>query len=66
MLGRVAVAAGGRANELTRVEELAFATENTKDLPQRVLPTFAVIIGGGGVPFDRVGTFNAASRANVR
>ncbi len=42
------------------VEELAFATENTKDLPQRVLPTFAVIIGGGGVPFDRVGTFNAA------
>jgi acyl dehydratase len=42
------------------VDELQFATENTKDLPQRVLPTFAVIIGGGGVPFDQIGTFNAA------
>ena len=42
------------------VDELAFTTENTKDLPQRVLPTFAVIIGGGGVPFDRIGTFNPA------
>ena len=28
-------------------DELAFTTENTKDTPQRVLPTFAVIIGGG-------------------
>ncbi len=42
------------------VDELQFATENTKDLPQRVLPTFAVIIGGGDVPFDKIGTFNAA------
>ena len=42
------------------VDELQFTTENTKDLPQRVLPTFAVIIGGGGVPFDKVGSFNPA------
>ena len=41
-------------------EELAYTTENTKDTPQRVLPTFAVIIGGGGVPFDKIGSFNPA------
>jgi acyl dehydratase len=38
--------------------ELAFTTENTKDLRQRVLPTFAVIIGGGGIPMDKIGSFN--------
>lgn len=42
------------------LDELAFTTENTQDTPQRVLPTFAVIVGGGGVPFDKVGTFNPA------
>jgi len=41
-------------------EELAFTTENTKDTPQRVLPTMAVVLGGGGVPFDQIGTFNPA------
>lgn len=41
-------------------DELAFTTENTKDLPQKVLPTFAVIIGGGGAPMDKVGSFNPA------
>lgn len=41
-------------------EELQFTTENTKDLPQKVLPTFAVIIGGGGIPFDKIGSFNPA------
>ncbi len=41
-------------------DELAFTTENTKDTPQRVLPTFAVIIGGGGIPMDKVGTVNPA------
>lgn len=40
--------------------ELPFTTENTKDTPQRVLPTFAVIIGGGGIPMDKVGSFNPA------
>jgi len=42
------------------VDELQFTTENTKDLPQRVLPTFAVVLGGGGVPFGKIGTFNPA------
>ncbi|MEE2776984.1 MAG: MaoC/PaaZ C-terminal domain-containing protein [Acidobacteriota bacterium] len=41
-------------------DELAFTTENTKELPQQVLPTFAVIIGGGGLPFDQIGSFNPA------
>ena len=41
-------------------EELQFTTENTKDTVQKVLPTFAVIIGGGGVPMDKVGSFNPA------
>ena len=39
-------------------DELAFTTENTKDVAQRVLPTFAVIVGGGGVPMDKIGSFN--------
>ncbi|HET6473511.1 MAG TPA: MaoC/PaaZ C-terminal domain-containing protein [Pseudomonadales bacterium] len=38
--------------------ELAFTTENTKDVPQRVLPTFAVIIASGGMPMDKIGSFN--------
>ncbi len=42
------------------VDELAFTTENTKDTPQRVFPTFAVILGGGGVPMDKIGSFNPA------
>jgi acyl dehydratase len=37
-------------------DELAFSTE--KD--QRVLPTFAVIVGGGGIPFAAIGKFNPA------
>jgi len=41
-------------------KELAFTTENTRDTAQRVLPTFAVIIGGGGVPMDKIGSFNPA------
>lgn len=41
-------------------DELQYTTENTKDTPQKVLPTFAVIIGGGGVPMDKVGSFNPA------
>jgi acyl dehydratase len=42
------------------VDELAFTTENSTNIPQRVLPTMAVILGGGGVPFNKIGTFNAA------
>ena len=41
-------------------DELAFTTENTSGVEQRVFPTFAVIIGGGGVPFAKVGSFNPA------
>ncbi len=41
-------------------DELQYTTENTKDTPQKVLPTFAVIIGGGGVPMDKIGSFNPA------
>ena len=42
------------------LDELAYTTENTKDVEQKVFPTFAVIIGGGGIPIQQVGSFNAA------
>jgi acyl dehydratase len=42
------------------LDDLQYTTENTKDLAQQVLPTFAVIIGGGGVPMSAAGTFNPA------
>lgn len=38
------------------IDELQFTTEKN----QQVLPTFAVIIGGGGVPFSKIGSFNPA------
>jgi acyl dehydratase len=38
------------------VDELNVTTEKS----QEVLPSFAVIIGGGGVPFDKIGKFNPA------
>ncbi|HSF03237.1 MAG TPA: MaoC/PaaZ C-terminal domain-containing protein [Solirubrobacterales bacterium] len=38
------------------VDELCFSTEKN----QLVLPTFAVIVGMGGIPFDRIGKFNFA------
>ena len=41
-------------------DELQFATENTHNVQQRVLPTFAVIIGGGGSPMGQIGDFNRA------
>ncbi len=37
-------------------DELEFATDKS----QQVLPTFAVIVGGGGVPFGEIGSFNPA------
>jgi len=36
------------------VDELDFTTNKA----QKVLPTFAVIVGGGGVPLREIGTFN--------
>ncbi|MFT7222029.1 MAG: acyl dehydratase [Candidatus Azotimanducaceae bacterium] len=41
-------------------DELQYTTENTKDLVQKVFPTFAVIVGGGGIPMKAVGSFNPA------
>jgi acyl dehydratase len=41
-------------------KELEFTTENSKDVQQKVLPTFAVIIGGGGGGMRNIGTFNPA------
>tara|TARA_B110000438_G_scaffold148377_1_gene142907 strand:- start:587 stop:1423 length:837 start_codon:yes stop_codon:yes gene_type:complete len=40
--------------------ELQYTTENTKDIDQKVFPTFAVIVGGGGIPMREVGSFNPA------
>jgi len=42
------------------LDDVKFATENTKDVAQKVYPTFAVIIGGGGIPINKVGSFNPA------
>lgn len=40
--------------------ELELTTENSKDITQKVLPTFAVIIGAADAGVMRVGTFNFA------
>jgi hypothetical protein len=45
--------------------DLAFTTENTRDLAQRVYPTFAVVAGGerasgGASALSRIGSFNWA------
>ena len=55
MLYAVGVGAG--------TDELAFTTENTNGIAQRVLPTFPVVIGWGsvdGVAAQGAGTFNPA------
>ncbi|HUY23027.1 MAG TPA: MaoC/PaaZ C-terminal domain-containing protein [Acidimicrobiales bacterium] len=40
--------------------ELDFTTENSVDRPQRVLPTFAAVVGGGGPPRGSLGSFDPA------
>jgi acyl dehydratase len=42
--------------------ELEFTTENSQDIAQRALPTFAVVAGvsGGGSALKSIGTFNPA------
>lgn len=40
--------------------ELEFTTENSQDTPQRVLPTFPVVVMGGGNAFAQIGTYNPA------
>jgi len=49
----------------SRSRRLAFTTENTKDLPQVVYPTFAVVAGSGNISpgasaMTQAGTFNWA------
>lgn len=39
-------------------DELQYTTENTKNIDQKVFPSFAVIVGGGGIPMREVGSFN--------
>src|SRR3954454_1254673 len=40
--------------------ELQYTTENTKDVAQQVLPTFPVVVPGGGGAMRSIGTFNPA------
>jgi len=40
--------------------ELEYTTENSVDTPQRVLPTFVTVVGGGGPPRASIGTFDPA------
>jgi len=40
--------------------ELEFSTENSAEVTQRVLPTFATIVGMGGGPRSTLGTFDPA------
>jgi acyl dehydratase len=54
-----AVGVGAGADD--PAQELAFTTENSQDVEQRVLPTAAVVLGaGGGGAFGALGTFNPA------
>jgi len=54
-------AVGVGAGAVDPAQELEFTTENSKGIEQKVLPTFAVIIGmGGGGAFDKVGEINWA------
>ncbi len=38
--------------------ELEFTTENSENVEQKVLPTMAVVLGGGFGPLNKVGTWN--------
>ena len=40
--------------------ELEYTTENSADVTQRVLPTFAAVVGGGGAPRTSLGSFDPA------
>src|SRR5215211_4018964 len=53
LLYAVGIGAGG--------DELAFTTENTNGVEQRVFPTFPVVVGWGrGSPMGKIGSFNPA------
>lgn len=53
LLYALSVGAGGR----NQLEELAFTTENSRDITQQVLPTFAVVLGGSGGSMEALGDF---------
>ena len=54
-------ALGVGAGSLDAVDfELEYTTENSADRPQRVVPTFAAVVGGGGPPRATLGTFDLA------
>src|SRR5450631_2524331 len=40
--------------------ELEYTTENSAGVPQKVLPTFATIVGVGGLPRSSLGTYDPA------
>jgi len=40
--------------------ELEYTTENSTDRPQKVLPTFVAVMGGGGPPRAELGSFDPA------
>lgn len=42
------------------LEELQYTTENSTGVDQKVLPTMAVVLGGGGGAFGQIGSFNPA------
>jgi acyl dehydratase len=53
-------ALGVGAGSLDAALELEFTTENSSDLPQKVLPTFATVVGAGGPPRSSIGAFDPA------
>jgi acyl dehydratase len=56
-----AVGVGAGAEDPLDPAELPYTTENSQNIPQRMLPTFAVIIGMGPAPFHKVGPINMAN-----
>ena len=53
-------ALGVGAGSLAPDQELEYTTENSADRPQRVLPTFAAVMGAGGRRRSEIGEFDPA------
>jgi acyl dehydratase len=56
-----AVGVGAGAEDPLDPRELRYTTENSKDVEQRILPTFAVIVGMGGANYAAIGEINMAN-----
>jgi acyl dehydratase len=56
-----AVGVGAGSVDPTGPDELAYTTENSIDVEQRVLPTFGVMIGGAAVDYRAIGEINMAN-----